>query len=181
MIWEKIFVWEDVCLWLFKISTVMLTQCKFIISSWLFLHIPEYIYTRLTYRPTSPIEFYADVWSARSHTLKIGKRCWSDVWRINRQSIVYKSVAHLSDIEVASIDDSTLWNWTAICLSLDVGLPNSKDIVRWSAHSSPSTDARPMLKMFGRASPDYLSITCRCFYDEKNHSIEKLGRASENF
>ena len=42
---------------------------------------------------------------------------------INRQLIMYKSVAHLSDVGLASINDflirRTLWNWPAICLSTD--------------------------------------------------------------
>ena len=81
---------------------------------------------------------------------------------INRQSVGYKSVAHLSDVELASIDDflsrPTLWNWPAICLSSEVRLPISKDIVQRSAPSSPSTDARPMLTMSVRAPPDYQSM-----------------------
>ena len=86
---------------------------------------------------------------------------------INWQSVVYKSVAHLSDVGLASIDFLSrpiLWNWTAISLTSDDFEGHLPIPVRW-----------PMPGRCSRCSGGHRQITCRCFYDWKNRAgIGKL-------
>ena len=133
-------------------------------------------------RPTSPIEFYADghskeddVWSARawlSHSLKIGKRCWSDVSAVNRVQIGRASVGRRTGVDrwfFKSADSLKLAGNLLIMGHTSVYFEGHRAMVC----PFQSVDRCPA------DAHDVRAGTARLPVDVS--SIEKIGRASENF